>query len=118
MTRLRPSWSATRPVAAVPIAMPITYMVTIQVMVSGVALNERVLSNIAEVTGGDYFRATNASTLENIYLAIDKLEPVEYKYQSHRPRSELFTIPLTAGILIMVFFTAWSVWRSRSSGVS
>ncbi len=84
---------------------------------TGVALNERVLSNIAQVTGGDYFRATNASTLENIYLALDKLEPVEYKYQSHRPRSELFTIPLAAGIFVMVFFTAWSIWRSRSSGV-
>ncbi len=84
---------------------------------TGVALNERVLSGIAEVTGGDYFRATNASTLENIYLALDKLEPVEYKYQSHRPRSELFTIPLVAGIFVMVFFTARSIWHSRSSGV-
>ncbi len=84
---------------------------------TGVALNERVLSQIAQVTGGDYFRATNALTLENIYLALDKLEPVEYKYQSHRPRSELFTIPLASGIFVMLFFTAWSIWRSRSSGV-
>lgn len=89
----------------------------VQNIPTGLALNERVLSNIAQVTGGDYFRATNASTLENIYLALDKLEPVEYKYQSHRPRSELFTVPLAAGIIVMVFFTAWSIWRSRSSGV-
>ena len=84
---------------------------------TGIALNERVLGRIADVTGGDYFRATNASTLENIYLSLDKLEPVEYKYQSHRTRSELFTIPLVAGIFVMVFFTAWSIWHSRSSGV-
>jgi Ca-activated chloride channel family protein len=82
---------------------------------TGLVLNERVLSRIAEVTGGDYFRATNASTLENIYLALDKLEPVEYKYQSHRPRSELFTIPLVAGIFVVVIFTAWTIPHSRSS---
>lgn len=82
---------------------------------TGLALNERVLSRIAEVTGGDYFRATNASTLENIYLALDKLEPVEYKYQSHRPRSELFTIPLVAGIFVVMIFTAWTIRHSRSS---
>ncbi|MGI9295252.1 MAG: VWA domain-containing protein, partial [Pseudomonadales bacterium] len=84
---------------------------------TGIALNERVLDRIADVTGGEYFRATNAQALEKIYLTLDELEPVEYKYQSHRPRSELFTIPLASGILVMVFFTAWSTWRSRSSGV-
>ncbi len=84
---------------------------------TGIALNERVLGNIADVTGGEYFRATNAQALEKIYRTLDELEPVEYKYQSHRPRSELFTIPLASGILVMVFFTAWSTWRSRSSEV-
>ena len=84
---------------------------------TGVALNERVLGKIADVTGGEYFRATNAQALEKIYLTLDELEPVEYKYQSHRPRSELFTIPLASGILVMVFFTAWSTWRSRLSRI-
>ncbi|MBT8435415.1 MAG: VWA domain-containing protein [Gammaproteobacteria bacterium] len=83
---------------------------------TGVALNERVLGKIAEVTGGEYFRATNAQALEKIYLTLDELEPVEYNYQSHRPRSELFTLPLASGILLMVCFTAWSTWQSRSSG--
>ncbi len=82
---------------------------------TGVALNERVLGRIANLTGGEYFRATNAPALEKIYLALDELEPVEYKYQSHRPRSELFAMPLVTGIFIMVFFTAWSTWHSRSS---
>lgn len=82
---------------------------------TGVALNERVLGRIADVTGGEYFRATNTAALEKIYLALDKLEPVEYQYQSHRPRNELFSLPLSLGIIIMVFFTAWSIRHSRSS---
>ena len=84
---------------------------------TGVALNERVLGSIADATGGEYYRATNTQALEKIYLTLDKLEPVEYKYQSHRPRSELFAMPLVAGMLVMLFFTAWSTWQSRSSGV-
>ena len=82
---------------------------------SGVALNERVLGRIANVTGGEYFRATNTAALEKIYLALDKLEPVDYQYQSHRPRNELFSLPLAVGIIVMVIFTAWSIRRSRSS---
>jgi len=80
---------------------------------SGVALNERVLSRIAEVTGGEYFRATNKSTLEKIYLDLDKLEPIEHKYQTYRPRHELFMMPLIAGLLVMLFFITWSIRHSR-----
>jgi len=81
----------------------------------GVALNETVLRGVAEVTRGKYFRATNVSTLENIYLDLDKLEPVEHKYQTHRPREELFMIPLIAGLLVMLFFISWSIRQSRLS---
>lgn len=81
----------------------------------GVALNERVLNRIAVVTRGKYFRATNASTLEKIYLDLDKLEPVEHKYQTHRPRNELFMMPLIAGLLVMLFFITWSIRQSRLS---
>jgi Ca-activated chloride channel family protein len=79
----------------------------------GVALNETVLNRIAAVTRGKYFRASNASTLEKIYLELDKLEPVEHKYQTHRPRNELFIMPLSAGLLVMLFFIAWSIRQSR-----
>jgi Ca-activated chloride channel family protein len=85
----------------------------IQNIPPGVALNERVLSKIAEVTGGEYFRATNTSKLNNIYLQLDKLEPVEHEYQSHRPRNELFVLPLSAAILVMLFYVASSNWKSR-----
>ena len=80
---------------------------------SGVALNEKVLASIAEVSNGEYFRATNTSALENIYLALDKLEPIEHQYQAHRPRTELFTIPLAAGLLVMLLLIAWSIRPTR-----
>jgi len=70
----------------------------------GLILNERLLANIARVSGGQYFRATNLAALEQIYLELDKLEPVDYEYQSHRPRHELFLFPLSAGLLVMLFY--------------
>ena len=85
----------------------------LQSIPAGVALNETVLNRIAEVTNGKYFRATNASTLEKIYLDLDKLEPIEHKYQTHRPRSELFMLPLSAGLMVMLFFMVSSIRQSR-----
>jgi Ca-activated chloride channel family protein len=80
---------------------------------TGVALNESVLAMIAEVTGGKYFRATNTQALENIYLALDKLEPVKHQYQAHRPRTELFMMPLAAGFLVILLLITWSIRHSR-----
>jgi Ca-activated chloride channel homolog len=78
---------------------------------TGVALNERVLASIAEVSGGRYFRATNLAALEQIYLELDKLEPVEYEYQSHQPRKELYLLPLATGLLVMLIFLLASLRR-------
>jgi Ca-activated chloride channel family protein len=80
---------------------------------TGVALNETVLARIAEVTGGEYFRATNTLALENIYRALDKLEPIEHQYQAHRPRTELFMVPLAAGFLVMLLLMTLSIRHSR-----
>ena len=80
---------------------------------AGLILNERVLSQIAEVTRGQYFRATNTLALENIYLALDKLEPIKHQHQAQRPRTELFMMPLAAGLLIMLLLIAWSIRQSR-----
>jgi Ca-activated chloride channel family protein len=79
----------------------------------GITLNEHVLSQIAAVTRGQYFRATNTLALENIYLALDKLEPIEHQYQAQRPRTELFMMPLAAGFVVMLLLITWSIRHSR-----
>ncbi len=69
-------------------------------------LDEKTLTEIAEKTGGRYFRARNTKELEQIYDILDQLEPVEKDKQYFRPRSELFHWPLAfslvlAGIIAM-----------------
>lgn len=84
---------------------------------TGTAMNETVLRQIAAVTGGAYFRATNTRALEEIYDELDQLEPVEHEYLSHRPRRALFAYPLIAGLAVMFGFVLWRLWRSLAPGL-
>jgi Ca-activated chloride channel homolog len=63
-------------------------------------LDEDTLVRIAETTGGRYFRARNADELNNIYLLLDKLEPVEKDKQFFRPRTDLFYWPLALALVL------------------
>lgn len=63
-------------------------------------LDEHALVKIAESTGGRYFRARNAEELNNIYMLLDKLEPVEKDKQFFRPRAELFYWPLALALTL------------------
>ncbi len=57
-------------------------------------LDEKTLLDIAQKTGGRYFRARNTRELDNIYMLLDQLEPVNKDSQFFRPRRELFFWPL------------------------
>lgn len=57
-------------------------------------LDEDTLTEIAEKTGGRYFRARDTEQLQQIYRQLDELEPVDVEQQTLRPVSELFAWPL------------------------
>ena len=57
-------------------------------------LDEDTLRAIADQTGGRYFRARDAESLEKIYEILDELEPVESDVEIIRPIDELFYWPL------------------------
>jgi Ca-activated chloride channel homolog len=65
-----------------------------------VDLDEDTLVKIAESTGGRYFRARSADELNNIYLLLDQLEPIEKDKQFFRPRTDLFYWPLALSLLL------------------
>jgi Ca-activated chloride channel homolog len=65
-------------------------------------LDEGALKAIAQVTGGEYFRATDDSSLERVYERIDALEPLRGTRQWLRPRAEWFGWPLTLALLLSV----------------
>jgi Ca-activated chloride channel family protein len=69
-------------------------------------LDEKTLIKIAESTGGYYYRARNIDELNNIYMRLDELEPVEKDKQYFRPRTELYMYPLALALALVGFLSA------------
>lgn len=63
-------------------------------------LDENTMVKIAETTGGRYFRARNTDELNNIYMLLDKLEPVEKDKQFFRPHTDLYYWPLAVALML------------------
>ena len=64
-----------------------------------VEIDEETLRDIAERTGGRYFRADNADALVDVYAEIDRLERTKISEDRTRQYHELFNLPLFAALL-------------------
>lgn len=70
-----------------------------------VTIDEGTLSNIAKITGGKYFRATNNDKLKEIYQQIDKLEKAKIDVTQYHKKTERFLpFALIALALLLVEF--------------
>ncbi|MDR6783018.1 Ca-activated chloride channel family protein [Pedobacter africanus] len=70
-----------------------------------VTIDEGVLSKIAAVTGGKYFRATNNEKLKQIYQQIDKLERAKIAVTQYHKKTERFLpFALIAALLLLIEF--------------
>lgn len=65
-------------------------------------LDEATLQQVADITGGQYFRARSPKQLEAIYQLLDDLEPVEDDVKTYRPQKSLFYWPLTLAFVLVV----------------
>jgi Ca-activated chloride channel family protein len=76
-------------------------------------LDEETLRQIAEQTGGQYFRARDTAELDAIYALLDELEPVESDPETFRPVAALFYWPL-AGALLLISLLMLIKMRERA----
>ena len=67
-----------------------------------VRIDEVLLSEVARMTGGRYFRARDAAALRRVYEQIDQLERTTVQSRTYVRYSELFRMPLGLGILALV----------------
>ncbi|WP_431157259.1 vWA domain-containing protein [Winogradskyella poriferorum] len=68
-----------------------------------VEIDEELLEEIAEVTGGKYFRATNNKKLVEIYNEINKLEKTEIEEKKYYNYEEKYRpLILLAGLLLLI----------------
>lgn len=64
-------------------------------------LDEGMLRQLAEETGGEYFRARSTEELERIYTELDTYEPVQGENQLRRPQTALYHWPLGLAWIIL-----------------
>ncbi|MDG2052675.1 MAG: VWA domain-containing protein [Flavobacteriaceae bacterium] len=79
-----------------------------------VEIDEDLLKQIAETTGGKYFRATSNSKLEDIYEEINKLEKTEIEETKYKSYDELFRPLVLAafGLLLFELLLRYTLFRS------
>ena len=75
-------------------------------------VDEATLRQIAEHTGGRFFRARDTAELAGIYAELDRLEPVTAKGPALRPRNEVYFWAL--GLAMLLGASAW-LWPGRRS---
>jgi Ca-activated chloride channel homolog len=78
-----------------------------------VDVDEKTLAQIADMTDGRYFRATNNKALKEIYDEIDKLEKTRIEVKAYRSFTELFYPWAGLGLLSLLaeFLLAGTVLR-------
>jgi Ca-activated chloride channel family protein len=85
-----------------------------QIQQMKVEIDEKLLTTIANSTGGKYFRATNNQKLDEIYAEIDKLERSKIEVTEFRRLHEEF-YPLVAwalALLLLEFLLRKTIFRT------
>lgn len=77
-------------------------------------LDEESLVEIAQNTGGQYFRARDPEELATVYQLLDKLEPVEVDKALYRPQQSLSAIPILIAIAVSFVLVLQQLWQRRS----
>ncbi len=89
----------TQGVAPYPVQTP--YGIQYQDM--PVEIDEGILQQIAQTTGGKYFRATDNNSLVQIYKEIDKLEKSKIDVKQFIKKEEMFLLPALIAFCMLIF---------------
>jgi Ca-activated chloride channel family protein len=65
-------------------------------------IDEEVLTEIAQKTGGKYFRARSRDELSEIYDEIDQMERTEIKVKEYVQYRELFVLFVYIGLALLI----------------
>jgi Ca-activated chloride channel family protein len=82
-------------------------------------LDENALTSISNQTGGRFFRARDADTVETAFKSIDRAQKIEFEAKSYLITTELFpwfAAPGLVGLLLAALILAWTtLWRRPAS---
>ena len=73
-------------------------------------VDEDTLGKIAQMTGGEFFRATDTEKLNQTYAEIDRMEKTTHAVKKYEHVSELFAWALVPGLLVL----GTSLWLEQT----
>ncbi len=73
--------------------------------------DEKTLTQIADMTGGKYFRATDEKALKEIYEIIGKMEKQDIKIKTYNKYIDKFKLFLWTGLFILLFVLFAEVFK-------
>ena len=83
-------------------------------MPSEVSIDEATLTQIAQLTEGKYFRATDAEALRSIYAEIDRLEKVQNVAEHHQRYVDVYPLVIAVGLALLLLESALVTTRLRT----
>ena len=87
------------------------------IVIAQMVLDEGLLKQIADMTGGSYFRATDTTALESIYNKINQLEKTEAESHTYLIRKPLYRYPLGAGMAMLMLLSLMPLFKRGSYAV-
>ena len=85
-----------------------------RLIMADMQIDEDLLREMAQTTGGAYFRATDTQALEEIYRRIDAMEKTEAETRRTMIPRPLFRWPLGAALLVLLLLAAMSLRRGTA----
>jgi Ca-activated chloride channel family protein len=79
-----------------------------------VEIDEKVMTEISDMTGGKYFRATNKESLKDVYREIDQMEKTIISEKNFSNKAEHFLpFALFAAIMLAIeFILRYTIFRT------
>jgi len=103
--------AGTKGLAPYPVMDPFGNKVYTRVSVD---IDEETLKKIADITGGQYFRATDTDSLKEIYSQIDQMEKVKSEVKIYMEYKELFPYFLIPALVLLVLeIVVKNTWLKR-----
>ncbi|MCF7807774.1 MAG: VWA domain-containing protein [Candidatus Marinimicrobia bacterium] len=83
-------------------SLPVQTAIGVRNVQVKVDVDEETLGKIANITGGTYFRATDETSLAEVYQEISEMETTQYSVREYVQHAELFYIPLLIALTLLV----------------
>lgn len=80
-------------------------------MIPSEPLDEALLTKIAQITNGKFFRAKDSLELEKIYQEIDSLEKIQIDAQEYKIRKSLYRYPLFCACIVFLLLCVIPLFR-------